>query len=95
MRKCRIYGSNDPTLDMSGWILLMECEIMKPSGLPIGIGRQYQSDEDFDIAHNKGHEFMIPLDAPAVRYLRIEGTESWEGNGLGVPGEMHIFGDAR
>lgn len=95
MRKCRIYGSNDPTIDMSGWTLLMECEIIKPSGLPIGIGRQYQSDEDFDIAHNKGHEFMVPLDAPAVRYIRIEGIESWEGGGLGVPGEMHIFGDGR
>lgn len=95
MRKCKVYGSNDPTPDMSGWTLLMECEIIKVSGLPIAIGRDNQSEEDFDIAHNKGHEFMVPLDAPAVRYIRIEGIESWEAGGLGVPGEAHFYGDDR
>ena len=92
MKKCRIYGSNNPTTDMSGWTLLVECEITKKSGLPIGVGRDNQSEEDFDIAHNKGHEFNIPLDAPSVRYIRIESLEAFETT-LGVPSEAHFYGN--
>lgn len=89
-----VYGSaNDvPTVDMSGWTLLMTCKIIKPSGLPFVIGRDYQSDEDFDLAHNKGHEFILPLDAPAVRYLRVRSIEGF-GGPLASFSEMQVFGD--
>lgn len=90
----KVYGSNNPTVDMSGWTLLQTCEIVKPSGLPIGLGRDYMSDEDFDLAHNKGHEFTIPLDAPTVQYIRIEGLESFEGT-LAVCSELDFYGDPR
>lgn len=90
----KVYGSNNPTTDMEGWTLLQTCPIVKPSGLPIGFGREYMSDEDFDLAHNKGHEFLIPLDAPPVRYIRIESLEGFEGN-LGVCSELEFYGDPR
>ena len=50
------------------------------------------SEEDFDLAHNKGHEFIIPLDAPAVRHLRVRGVECFGGT-IGCFAELQIFGD--
>lgn len=89
-----IYGSTDefPTVDMSGWTLLQTCKIVKPSGLPFILGRENMSEEDFDLAHNKGHEFIIPLDAPAVRHLRIRSVECFGGT-IGSFAELQIFGD--
>lgn len=89
-----IYGSTDevPTIDMSGWTLLQTCKIVKPSGLPFIIGRDNMSDEDFDLAHNKGHEFILPLDAPAVRHLRVRSVECFGGT-IGSFAEIQIFGD--
>lgn len=89
-----IYGSADevPTVDMSGWTLLTTCKIVKPSGLPYVLGRENMSDEDFDLAHNRGHEFILPLDVPAVRHLRIRSVECF-GGVIGCFAELQIFGD--
>lgn len=89
-----IYGSADevPTVDMSGWTLLQTCKIVKPSGLPFIIGRDNMSEEDFDLAHNRGHEFILPLDAPAVRHLRIRAVDCF-GGVIGSFAELQIFGD--
>lgn len=88
-----IYGTDKdvPSTDMSDWTLLLTCPISKPSGLPIGIGRDNMSDEDYDLAHNKGHEFVLPLDAPAVRHLRIRAVDCFE-TVLGTFSELQIFG---
>lgn len=88
-----VYGTDDetPTVDMSGWKLLATCPIVKPSGLPNNIGRENMTEEDYDLAHNKGHEFIFPLDAPAVRYIRIRSLESF-GTSLGAFSEVQIFG---
>lgn len=93
-RVYEIYGSADevPTTDMSGWTLLQTCEIIKPSGLPYIIGRDNMSNEDFDLAHNKGHEFILPLDAPAVRHLRVRSVDGFGGT-IGCFAELQIFGD--
>lgn len=89
-----IYGSNNPTSDMSGWTLLMTCDIVKKSGLPYAFGRDNMSDEDFDIAHNKGHEFIFPLDAPAVKYLRVRSIMGF-GDALATCSEIELYGDPR
>lgn len=88
-----IYGTSDdtPTIDMSGWTLLTTCEIVKPSGLPCNIGRDNMSTEDFELAHDKGHEFIFPLDAPAVKYLRIRSLECYGGI-LGTFSEIQLYG---
>lgn len=88
-----IYGSNDPTPDMSGWQLLTTCDIVKPSGLPFNIGRDNMSDEDFDLAHNKGHEFNIPLDAPSIQYIRIRSIDTF-GTNLATCSEMDFYGNS-
>lgn len=92
-RVYEIYGTDKdvPSTDMTDWVLLRTCEIIKPSGWPIGVGRENQSDEDFDLAHNRGHEYNIPLDAPAVRHLRIRCIEGFETQ-LGSFSELDIFG---
>lgn len=95
MRRFELWGSNDPTTDMSGWVKLQNSEIIKPSGLPIGVGRDNMSNEDFELAHDKGHEFTIPLDAPAVRYIRLVSLEGFETNDLATPSELHFYGDPR
>lgn len=89
-----VYGTADeiPTTDMSGWSLLATCKIVKPSGLPCVIGRDNMSDEDFDLAHNQGHEFVLPLDAPAVRHLRIRSVGCF-GGVIGSFAELQVFGD--
>ena len=79
---------------MRGWTLLQTCDIVKPSGLPYAIGRDNMSDEDFDLAHNKGHEFNIPLDAPSVQYIRIRSVEGF-GSNLAVCSELEFYGDPR
>ena len=91
-----IWGCTDETLseDMSGWTLLQTCDIVKPSGLPYIIGRENMTDEDYDLAHNKGHEFIFPLDAPSVRYIRIRSIATF-GSSLANFAELQIFGDPR
>ncbi|WP_316818525.1 DUF4959 domain-containing protein [Pedobacter nyackensis] len=93
-RIINIYGSLNPNpsgaLDGS-WTLLKTCEIIKQSGLPIGIGRTMMSDEDFDMAKNRGHEFIVPLEAQNVKYIRIEVIKGWETT-LGAFSELELFG---
>src|SRR3546814_11935428 len=57
-----------------GWVKLLECEMIKPSGRPLG--NNTLEDEEVALA---GHEFTFPLDAPPVRYLRFKILETWGG----------------
>ena len=74
LRKFEIYGSMNPNLDGSweSWTLLLDSEIIKPSGLPLGT----VSQEDTEALY-EGHEFVFPLDVPYVRYIRIKVKETW------------------
>src|SRR3546814_16205185 len=67
-----VWGSNDPASDGSydGWVKLMDCEIVKPSGRPV----PENTGEDIEVAQ-AGHDYSFPLDAERVRY-KI-GRESW------------------
>ena len=74
-RTFEIWGSMNPNSDGSwdpSWVLLLEGEIIKPSGLPLG----QLSDEDTQ-ARLDGHEFSFPLDIPDVKYIRFVCTETW------------------
>lgn len=68
-RYFEIWGSNNPTQDGSydSWTKLMDGELIKPSGQPV----PNNSPEDLEVAAG-GHEYIIPLDAPPVRYIRIK-----------------------
>ena len=93
-REILIYGSNAPAASNqigSTWTLMKDCDIVKRSGLPIGIGRTMMSDEDYDIARNRGHEFVVPLDKEAVRYIMINVIRGWEST-LGAFSEIQFYG---
>ncbi|MNY91615.1 F5/8 type C domain protein [compost metagenome] len=73
-RKVEIWGSNNPSPDGSftNWILLAEHEQIKPSGLPPG----QNSNADIEAAL-EGETISIPVDAPAVRYIRFKTLRNW------------------
>lgn len=77
MKEWEVWGRADkPSQDGSwdGWTLLTTCESYKPSGLPVG---QF-SNEDKEYA-TAGEEFMFPVDAPAVRYIRFKALSTFTG----------------
>lgn len=89
MKKFRIWGSN--TLnngDLSGWTLLGEYEIKKPSGLPYG-----QENNDDLLAARDGADYEIALDKPSVRYLRIECMDNWIGGKFMAISEVNVYGN--
>ena len=76
IRKFQIWGSMDPNPDGSWddtWILLLDEEVVKPSGLPYG----QISDADIQAATN-GEEYLFPDDVPLVRYIRIKVEDIWD-----------------
>lgn len=76
--------------DWSGWTKIMDCEIVKPSGLPIGTS----NDEDLALAQ-EGHEFAFPLDLPPARYIRINILSTWGGTTFTHPAEVDVFGEVQ
>lgn len=66
--------NQDGTFD--GWTkLISNGEVIKPSGLPLG----QVSNDDVELA-GRGHEYIFPLDAPPVRYIRFVNLENWSGS---------------
>lgn len=88
-RKFEIWGSTNPNPDGSfdGWIKLKDCESIKPSGLSIG----QVSNEDRAYAA-AGEEYVFALDAPAVRYIRVNVLSNWGGDSYSHIMEMTFWG---
>ncbi len=76
--------------DWNDWTKVMDCEIVKPSGLPIGT----LTDEDKALAQ-EGHEFAFPLDLPPARYMRIKILSTWGGTTFTHPAEVDVFGEVQ
>ena len=75
----------------AGWVqLIKKGEAAKPSGSPSG------TNTAADIAAAEaGFEFLIPIDAPDVRYFRFVMLESWQkGNGFQFM-EFEFYGQAK
>lgn len=105
-RNIEIYGSRsqnpetgDPAAS-SSWELIVACEIKMPSGSWINTGNNL-TDEDFDVAKNRGHEFIIPLQNPVPAYtaLSFKLLDPFQGSIEGGEGarlsEIQLFGDDR
>ncbi|MDD7887729.1 DUF4959 domain-containing protein [Flavivirga sp. 57AJ16] len=91
-KKFEIWGAS--MLDTSGnwdnWVKLRDCEIIKPSGLPLGEGNF--TDEDRQAAL-LGHDFDFPFDTPSVRYIRIKVNATFSGLNWCAAGEISLWGD--
>jgi hypothetical protein len=93
MREFEVWGCIDPPAQSgawSSWTLLANCVSIKPSGLPQGTN----TDEDIARARD-GEDFIIPIDAPPVRYLRILCKRTWADGVNFQLGEIEVFGDNR
>ncbi|MGL4518878.1 MAG: DUF5126 domain-containing protein [Phocaeicola sp.] len=102
-RKVELYGSTIPNpqtgdpATAEGWEFIMLCEIKMPSGKWYNSDNQL-TEEDFDVAKNRGHEFILPLKDPMPEYRAIsfKVVEAYEGpNTGGLLSEIQIFGDDR
>jgi hypothetical protein len=89
-RRWEVWGRADrPTSGgWDGWIKLMDCEIIKPSGLPVDT--RDQSDIE---AAQAGHEFSFSPDLPLVRYIRINVLSNWGGVQYVNLAELSFFGN--
>ncbi|MDR0697742.1 MAG: DUF4959 domain-containing protein [Tannerella sp.] len=92
-RNFEVWGSlnvPDPSGSWDSWTKFMECESIKPSGLP---GTEY-SNEDVSRALD-GEDFYNENIDFAVRYLRLRIYRTWSGGDNIQIGEMEVFGDNR
>ncbi len=91
MKHFRIWGSAtapDSSGSWDGWTLLGEYEKIKPSGLPYG----QQNNEDVAQAL-AGFDYEFPIEAPAVRYLRVQNLENFAGGESLAVAELIVYGD--
>lgn len=96
-RAYEFYGSNAPTEDGSlddSWELFLTAEITKPSGEPYNMGTDGMTEEDFDIAMNRGHEFMVPGETGKYLYIRLRCMAEFSGGTTyGHSYKMQFFGN--
>jgi hypothetical protein len=92
MKLFEIWGCEtlDPSGEWNSWTKLMDCESIKPSGLPLG---QY-TNEDFEVARD-GEDFINSPSNPRVRYIRIRVLSTWIGSDNFSIGEIQVYGDNR
>jgi len=93
IQKFEIWGcSAIPPADGSwaGWVNLMNCETVKPSGLPLGT----LSNDDI-LAAIAGEDFTLPTGTPIVRYIRIKSFETWGKVDYVYIAELSFWGDVQ
>jgi hypothetical protein len=77
----------DPSGEWDSWTKLMDCESVKPSGLPAG----EETNEDWDVALN-GEDFVNSPSNPKVRYIRIRVLRAWTPGDNFQIGEILVYG---
>jgi hypothetical protein len=80
----------DPSGSWDSWTKLMECESIKPSGLPLG----QNTNEDLAVARD-GEDFINSPQNPKVRYIRFKIIRTWAGGDNFQLTEVEVFGDNR
>ena len=87
IKKYEVWGSNTLSDDWSDWNLLLECESVKPSGLPYG----EVTDEDKAYAA-AGEDYFFPSSTGLYRYIRFRVLETWNHNNYFYFDEMTFWG---
>lgn len=70
------------------WRHVMDCEVIKPSGLPEGSN----SEEDIEAVLN-GHDFTFDLEEKPMRYVRLRFTSVWTSSTFCHLSEIAFYGD--
>jgi hypothetical protein len=91
-RLFEVWGSEtlDPSGNWDSWTKLMDCESIKPSGLPLG----QNSNEDVAVATN-GEDFINSPMNPKVRFIRLKILRTWAGGDNWQTCEIAVYGDNR
>jgi hypothetical protein len=91
-RLFEIWGAEtlDPSGNWDSWIKLMDCESIKPSGLPLG----ENTNEDLEVSR-EGEDFVNSPSNPKVRYIRFKILRTWAGGDNFQICEIEVFGDNR
>ncbi|NDV80402.1 DUF5000 domain-containing lipoprotein [Bacteroides sp. 51] len=74
--------------DWNQWNHILDCEVIKPSGLPIG----NDSEEDKEALEN-GHDFTFDLEQEPIQYIRFRFTSVWTSSTFCHPAEITFYGD--
>lgn len=89
-----LYDRGDPIWDTNDWKadwkLLANCEIIKPSGSPVGTN----TPEDI-AAQDAGFEFEFTQEVSKMRYIRFEVQETWARTPALHIAEISVYGDDR
>lgn len=88
-RYFEVYGSNNPTHDgdWSKWTKILSCEVVKPSGLPLGT----ETAADFAVGQ-PGFSFDFDEDTPPYQYLRIKCLQNWNNSYFIVIEQLNMWG---
>jgi hypothetical protein len=91
-RSFEVWGCEtlDPSGSWDSWTKLIDCESIKPSGLPMG----ENTNEDIAVARD-GEDFINYMSDLKVHYIRIKVLRTWAGGDNFQVGEIEIFGDDR
>lgn len=88
VKSFEIWGSDNPAADGSwaSWTLLRTCEVLKPSGSPVGTNTTADV-----VAAEAGHDFVFPATVPRTRYIRIKVLSNWGNLDFQTMGEFTFF----
>lgn len=92
-KKFEVWGTNaipDSDGSWDNWTKLLDCKIIKPSGLPLG---QLSNDDISEVA--KGHEFSFSRNSLPVRYIRLKINENWGGTPYIYLAELSFWGEIK
>ena len=87
LKRYEIWGSNKLSDNWDDWTLLLQCESIKPSGLPYG--ESTAEDKAYAAA---GEDYSFPLNTPSVRYIRVKVLETWQNNNYFYFDEITLWG---
>ena len=88
-RLFEIYGSNNPTHDgdWSKWTKILTCQVIKPSGLPLG------TETSADLAAGSaGFAFDFDEDTAPYQYLRLKCLQNWNNSYFIVIEQLFMWG---
>jgi hypothetical protein len=92
MKLFEVWGCEtlDPSGEWDSWTKLMDCESVKPSGLPL----EENTNEDNEVARD-GEDFVNSPLNPKVRYIRIRVLSTWSPGDNFQTAEIQVYGDDR
>jgi hypothetical protein len=96
IRTFEIWGTSDyaATTDpdsWNGWVKIMDCESVRPSGLTEG-GAPTAEEEQYLL---NGEEFEAPVEASKFRYMKFKINSTWSNSTAAFINEITVWGNTK